>query len=60
MKIHFDINERKIRLTDEREEHLLEVHPEINGQIDKIQETLEIPDKIIKSKTDNNIVNQIT
>ncbi|MFH1321235.1 MAG: hypothetical protein ABII90_11380 [Bacteroidota bacterium] len=55
MKIFPDINRRKIRLTDEREEHFLEVHPEMNGQIDKIQETLEIPDKIIRSKTASNI-----
>ena len=52
MKWLKDINNRQIRLTDERKKHIENDHPEMKGQIDKIQETLLHPDAIIKSKSD--------
>ena len=50
-----DLNKRKIRLTDERLEHIEFDHPEMSGQIDKIKETLAEPDSIVRSKTDSEV-----
>lgn len=50
-----DIHNRQIRLTDERLEHIEADHPEMSGQIYKIRETLLNPDRIIKSKTDDEV-----
>jgi hypothetical protein len=47
-----DIHDRRIRLTDERQEHIETDHPEMSGQIDKIQETLLRPNMIVRSRTD--------
>ncbi|MFV1950626.1 MAG: hypothetical protein ACC630_01520 [Nitrospinota bacterium] len=55
MQWFIDIYERKIRLTDERFQHIESDHPEMFGQIDKIRETLSNADKIIRSKTDSNV-----
>jgi len=55
MKWLKDINNRAIRLTPEREKHFEADHPEMVGQINKIQETLLHPDAIIKSKTDTTV-----
>ena len=52
MKWFKDIHGRQIRLTDEREEHIENDHPEMSGQIDKLRETLLNPDKVIRSRTD--------
>jgi hypothetical protein len=52
MKWFKDIHGRQIRLTDEREEHIENDHPEMSGQIDKCRETLLNPDKVIRSRTD--------
>jgi hypothetical protein len=43
---------RKIRLTRERSDHILE-HPEMAGQFDKIRETLIQPEIIVATTTDN-------
>lgn len=51
MKWFKDIRNRQIRLTDERQKHIEEDHPEMHAQVDKIQETLSAPDTIIRSKT---------
>ena len=51
MKIFKDYAARKIRLTDNRQAHIL-TRPELGGQEDKISETLLIPDMIKKSKHD--------
>ncbi len=51
MKWFKDIYGHQIRMTDERQEHIEVDHPEMFGQIDKIQETLLDPDKIIRSRT---------
>ena len=52
MKWFKDIHNRRIKLTDERQEHIEADHPEMFGQIDKIQETLSNPDIIVRSRTD--------
>lgn len=55
MQFFSDVNNRKIRFTDERKKHLKENHPEMLQQEIKILHTLETPDKIILSKTDSNV-----
>ncbi|MBI5789465.1 MAG: hypothetical protein HZA78_11505 [Candidatus Schekmanbacteria bacterium] len=52
MKWFKDIHKRRIRLTDERQEHFQICHPEMPGQNDNIQKTLIEPDIVVKSKTD--------
>ncbi len=52
MKIFKDLYKRKIRLTDERRDHMETAHPEMFGQMDKIENTLSNPDIIVRSKTD--------
>ncbi|MCX9014678.1 MAG: PBECR2 nuclease fold domain-containing protein [Candidatus Methanoperedens sp.] len=52
MKLFKDIHSREIRLTPERMEHIESDHPEMSGQITKIQNTLKNPDVIVRSKTD--------
>ena len=47
-----DLYKRRIRLTDERQEHIESDHPEMSDQIVKVRETLLNPDIIIRSKTD--------
>ena len=47
-----DINDRQIRLTNERLKHIETDHPEMSDQIAKISETLQFPDIIIRSNTD--------
>jgi hypothetical protein len=47
-----DIWGRTIRLTDERLSHLETDHPEMQGQVPKIVETMSDPDKINRSRTD--------
>ncbi len=51
MQILKDLNDRVIRLTDERLAHILE-HPEMIGQDARIAETLSAPDSIITSHHD--------
>ena len=55
MKWFKDIYNRRIRLTDERQEHIEIDHPEMAGQIDKIEEALLNPDQVVKSRTDPNV-----
>ncbi len=50
-----DIRNRRIRLTDEREEHIETNHPEMSVQIDKVQDTLLNPDIIVRSRTDPDV-----
>jgi hypothetical protein len=50
-----DIYERKVRLSDERYAHLLSDHPDMEGQMDKVQETLLIPEKVVRSRTDSQV-----
>jgi len=55
MKWFRDIHNREIRLTDERQEHIETDHPEMSGQVGKIQETLSNPDIIVRSRTDPDV-----
>jgi len=55
MKWFKDIQNRQIRLTYERQEHIEADHPEMFGQIDKIQATLSNPDMIVRSKIDQDV-----
>jgi hypothetical protein len=50
MKWFKDIHNRQIRLSTERQDHTEIDHLEMSGQIDKIQDTLALPDIIIKSR----------
>lgn len=52
MKWFNDVYDRRVRLTNERQEHIEADHPEMSGQIDKIQNTLLNPDMIVRSRTD--------
>ncbi len=52
MRWFVDFYGRKIRLTDERLEHIELDHPEMSGQINQIGETLAHPDSVVKSRTD--------
>lgn len=55
MKQFKDIQNREIRLTSERQEHLETDHPEMAGQTVKIEDTLMNPDIIVKSRTDPDV-----
>ncbi len=55
MKYFEDLFNRNIRLTDERLEHLEFDHPEMSGQIDKIAETLQNPEIVIRSRSDSEV-----
>jgi hypothetical protein len=55
MKWFKDIHNRRIRLTDERQEHIEADHPEMLGQVDKIHETLSNPDAVVRSRTDPDV-----
>ena len=55
MKWFSDIHNRQIRLTPEREEHIENDHPEMFGQVDRIQHTLINPDIVVRSKTDSSV-----
>jgi hypothetical protein len=48
-----DVYKRRIRLTDERQEHIETDHPEMSDQIGKVRKTLLNPDIIIRSKIDS-------
>ena len=50
-----DMSGRKIRFTDERAKHVGSDHPEMDGQISKITETLSGPDYIVRSRTDPDV-----
>ncbi len=50
-----DIYGREVRLTDERYEHLISDHPEMTGQLDKLQMTLLVPQKVVRSRTDETV-----
>lgn len=52
MEVFTDYKERTIRLTNERREHLENNHPEMAEQLERVEETLENPDVIVTSRTD--------
>ena len=45
---------QEIRLTTERRDHILE-HPEMADQFDRIQETIQSPEKIIATVADHSV-----
>ena len=53
MQWFVDFQNRKIRLTDERFEHIISDHPEMSDQVDNIKYTLANPDIVIRSRTDS-------
>jgi hypothetical protein len=55
MTIFADYQNRRIRFTNERRKHLEESHPEMREQINKIEDTLALPDFVIRSKTDTEV-----
>ena len=55
MKWFGDIHNRRVRLSYERQEHIETDHPEMSGQIDKVQEVLLNPDIIIRSTIDSDV-----
>ena len=52
MKYFRDTQGRITRLTDERLRHMEVNHPEMFGQLEKIESTLLQPDIIVRSRTD--------
>jgi len=50
-----DIRDRKVRFSDERLHHIQNDHPEMADQIERVGETLQNPDTIVRSKTDNDV-----
>lgn len=50
-----DVFKRRIRFSWERKSHIESTHPEMSGETDKIQETLQNPDIVVKSKVDVNV-----
>jgi hypothetical protein len=47
-----DKDGRLVRLTGERLRHLESDHPEMQGQIARVEETLREPEQVIRSRTD--------
>lgn len=50
-----DYQNRNIRFTDDRKDHIEQDPPEMLNQYDKIKDTLKSPFMIIRSKTDNDV-----
>ncbi len=50
-----DIHGRIIRLSEERQSHLEADHPEMRNQTERIAETLLGPDRIVRSRTDEQV-----
>lgn len=48
-----DLNDRTVRLSEERLEHFENDHPEMTGQVDKVEETLSQPEIVVRSRTDS-------
>jgi heme A synthase len=52
--ILIDHSGRKIRLTDERRQHILE-HPEMSNQFDRLKETIQSPETIVSTTADDTV-----
>ncbi len=48
----FDKDERPVRLTGERLDHLESDHPEMRGQVARIEQTVREPETVVRSRTD--------
>jgi hypothetical protein len=44
---------RQVRFTDERLQHIKTCHPEMTEQLSRVEETLQEPDKVVRSRTDS-------
>lgn len=55
MEIIKDYQNRNIRFTGDRKDHIEQDHPEMLNQDDKIKDTLKSPFMIVRSKTDNEV-----
>jgi hypothetical protein len=55
MRIFKDVFGNRIRFTDERIAHIRDGHPEMANQFERIKETLLRPDKVVRSKSDDNV-----
>ena len=55
MNIYHDLFGRRIRLTQERNDHIKDFHPEMKRQLAKIKQTLLVPNKVIRSKSDKDV-----
>jgi len=51
IKVFHDFEGRSIRLTEERLRHILE-HPEMEGMLESIRQTIMSPQKVIQSLSD--------
>lgn len=51
MPILFDFQNKPIRLTEERINHIIE-HPEMANLLDKIEEVIKNPQRVIRSMSD--------
>jgi hypothetical protein len=52
MRLLGDLHGRVVRLSDERWNHIEGDHPEMFGQLQRIQDVLLYPDKIVRSRSD--------
>ncbi len=55
MNLLEDVFKRKVRVTEERERHFKEDHPEMSGQEEKIVNCLADPDQVRISRTDSSV-----
>jgi hypothetical protein len=51
----FDKDGRPVRLTGERLEHLESDHPEMRGQVARIEQTVREPERVVRSRTDPDV-----
>lgn len=52
---HEDVHGRSLRLTEEREEHIRTVHPELTDLHEFLVLTIRAPDRIVRSRTDDTV-----
>lgn len=50
-----DVRGRTLRLTEEREDHIRTVHPELTDLPDFLVPTIRAPDRIVRSRTDETV-----
>lgn len=50
-----DIHGRSLRLTEERLNHIRTAHPELEDALDFLEPTLQDPDRIVRSRTDDTV-----
>jgi len=55
MLVFIDYSGKNVRFTDERIAHIIDNHPEMNGQFANIETTLKKPEIVIRSRTDLDI-----